>query len=88
MTCVVNEPCIGTKDYSCVEVCPVDRIHPTGTPRPRRSQMLYMDPEECIGCDDCVEARPIDAITSKDEVPPEWQHYIEKNAAYFRNGQP
>jgi len=43
--------------------------------------MLYMDPEECIDCDDCVEARPIDAITPKDELPPEWQHFIAKNAA-------
>ena len=29
MTYVINEPCIGTKDTSCVEVCPVDCIHPT-----------------------------------------------------------
>ena len=55
----------------------MDCIHPTpGRPRLRRSQMLYMDPEERIDCDDCVEARPIDAITSKDEVPPEWQHCV------------
>jgi NAD-dependent dihydropyrimidine dehydrogenase PreA subunit len=26
---VINEPCIGVKDNSCVEVCPVDCIHPT-----------------------------------------------------------
>ena len=65
-------------------------LHPSnrGRPRLRRSQMLYMDPEECIDCDDCVEARPVDAITSKDEVPPEWQHVIAKSAAYFRNWQP
>jgi ferredoxin len=29
MTYVIAEPCIGTKDLSCVEVCPVDCIHPT-----------------------------------------------------------
>src|SRR6185295_12279727 len=29
VTYVINEPCIGTKDNSCVEVCPVDCIHPT-----------------------------------------------------------
>ena len=29
MAYVINEPCIGTKDTSCVEVCPVDCIHPT-----------------------------------------------------------
>jgi hypothetical protein len=30
-----------------------------------------------------VEACPVDAITPEDSVPPEWQHYIEINAAYF-----
>ena len=29
MSYVIAEPCIGTKDNSCVEVCPVDCIHPT-----------------------------------------------------------
>ena len=29
MAYVITEPCIGTKDNSCVEVCPVDCIHPT-----------------------------------------------------------
>jgi ferredoxin len=29
VTYVIAEPCIGTKDNSCVEVCPVDCIHPT-----------------------------------------------------------
>lgn len=28
VTYVINEPCIGEKDASCVEVCPVDCIHP------------------------------------------------------------
>ena len=48
MAYVINEPCIGTKDTSCVEVCPVD------------------------------------AITPKDMVPPEWHAYIDRNAAYYR----
>ena len=29
MTYVIAEPCINTKDTACVEVCPVDCIHPT-----------------------------------------------------------
>src|SRR3712207_8295978 len=29
MAYVIAEPCIDTKDNSCVEVCPVDCIHPT-----------------------------------------------------------
>jgi hypothetical protein len=31
-----------------------------------------------------VEACPVDAITSEDQVPAEWQRYIEINAAYYR----
>ena len=30
MTYVITEPCIGTKDQSCVEVCPVDCIYDGG----------------------------------------------------------
>jgi len=85
MAYVINEPCIGTKDNSCVEVCPVDCIHPTpDEPDYDKVEMLYIDPEECIDCDACVEACPVDAITPEDMVPPDWQHYIERNAAYYR----
>jgi hypothetical protein len=28
---------------------------------------------------------PVDAITSEDQVPEEWQRFIEINAAYFRD---
>jgi hypothetical protein len=31
-----------------------------------------------------VEACPVDAITSEDQVPAEWQRFIEINAAYYR----
>jgi ferredoxin len=85
MTYVIMEPCIGVKDASCTEVCPVDCIHPTpAEPDWDREEQLYIDPEECIDCDACVEACPVDAIAAEDSVPPEWQHYIEKNAAYFK----
>ena len=71
MAYVINEPCIGTKDNSCVEVCPVDCIHPTpDEPDYDKVEMLYIDPEECIDCDACVEACPVDAITPEDMVPP------------------
>ena len=63
MAYVIAEPCIGTKDNSCVEVCPVDCIHPTpDEPDYDKVEMLYIDPEECIDCDACVEACPVDAI--------------------------
>jgi NAD-dependent dihydropyrimidine dehydrogenase PreA subunit len=85
MAYVISEPCIGAKDTSCVEVCPVDCIHPTPDEAGfDEAEQLYIDPEECIDCDACVEACPVDAITSEDQVPDEWHAYIELNAAYFR----
>jgi NAD-dependent dihydropyrimidine dehydrogenase PreA subunit len=86
MTYVIAEPCIGLKDYSCVEVCPVDCIHPT-TDEPDYDSVdqLFIDPEECIDCDACVEACPVDAIFPEDQVPPEWQRFTELNAAFYRD---
>jgi len=86
MTYVIAEPCIGTKDNSCVEVCPVDCIHPTpDEPDYDTVEMLYIDPAECIDCDACVEACPVDAIFAEDQVPEEWRRFTELNAAYYRN---
>ena len=54
MTYIIAEPCIGTKDTACVEVCPVDCIHPRkdeGDFEP--AEMLYIDPEVCIDCGAC-----------------------------------
>ncbi|MCI0630169.1 MAG: ferredoxin family protein, partial [Phycisphaerales bacterium] len=64
MTHVIAEPCIGTKDASCVEVCPVDCIHPTKDEAPtfEKSEMLYIDPETCIDCGLCVDECPVQAI--------------------------
>ncbi|HWG09335.1 MAG TPA: 4Fe-4S binding protein [Solirubrobacteraceae bacterium] len=84
MTYVINEPCIGTKDSSCVDVCPVDCIHPTPDEEGFVvAEQLYIDPAECIDCDACVEACPVDAITPEDQVPHEWHRYIAINAAYY-----
>ena len=70
MAYVIAEPCIGTKDNSCVEVCPVDCIHPTpDEPDTTPVEMLYIDPEECIDCDACVEACPVDACFAEDQLP-------------------
>jgi ferredoxin len=84
---IITEPCIGTKDNSCVEVCPVDCIHPTPEEEGYEAvEMLFIDPDECIDCDACVEACPVDAIYPEDMVPPEFQKYIAMNAAHFKEG--
>ena len=46
-------------------------------------EMLYIDPEECIDCDACVEACPVDACFAEDQLPGEWQKYAQVNADYF-----
>jgi ferredoxin len=81
----IAEPCIGTRDSSCVEVCPVDCIHPApGEPGHEDAEQLYIDPNECIDCDACVEACPVDACFSVDQLPPPWKRYAELNADFFR----
>jgi NAD-dependent dihydropyrimidine dehydrogenase PreA subunit len=82
---VIAEPCIAVKDNSCVEVCPVDCIHPTpDEPDYGDQEQLYIDPDECIDCDACVEACPVDAIFAQDQLPAEWIRFTEINAAYYR----
>src|SRR5438552_18814843 len=84
MAYVIAEPCIGTKDNSCVEVCPVDCIHPTpDEPGYDAAEMLYIGTEECIDCDACVEACPVDACFAEDQLPEEWQQYTKINADYY-----
>ena len=84
MAYVIAEPCIGEKDNSCVEVCPVDCIHPTpDEPDYDDVEQLYIDPDECIDCDACVEACPVDACFAEDQLPEEWSKYIEINAKYY-----
>jgi NAD-dependent dihydropyrimidine dehydrogenase PreA subunit len=86
MTYVIAEPCIGQKDNSCVEVCPVDCIHPTpDEPDYDSVEMLYIDPDECIDCDACVEACPVDACFAEDQLPAEWAKYAEINANYYKS---
>lgn len=84
MAYIICEPCIGTKDTACVDVCPVDCIHPTKDEDEfEDAEMLYIDPEECIDCGACEPACPVTAIFAEEDVPEEWQEYIEKNAEYY-----
>src|SRR5438552_711387 len=51
---VITQPCIATKDASCVDACPVDCIHPTpGEPEFETAEMLYINPNECTCCGAC-----------------------------------
>src|SRR5580765_3300485 len=51
MPFIITDPCIETKDTACVDVCPVDCIHPRkDEPEFAETTMLYIHPEECIDC--------------------------------------
>ena len=84
MAYVITEPCIGTKDSACVDVCPVDCIHPRkDEPAFEGAKMLYIHPDECIDCGACVPACPVEAIYALDEVPEKWKDYIQVNTDYY-----
>jgi ferredoxin len=87
MPFVITDPCIGTKDTACVDVCPVDCIHPRkDEPEFETASMLYIHPEECIDCGACVPACPVAAIyDSPDATPASQKTLIEANAL-FRTG--
>ena len=76
MTYIITQPCIGTKDASCVDVCPVDCIY-------EGEEQYYIHPEECIDCGACVPECPVEAIFPDDEVPDKWQEFITKNYEAF-----
>jgi ferredoxin len=85
VTYVITEPCIGTKDASCVDVCPVDCIHPTREEAEfAQVDQLFVDPDNCIDCDACVTTCPVNAIAPASQVPEQWQHFIELNAEFYR----
>ena len=84
MAYVITEPCIGTKDTACVDVCPVDCIHPRkDEPQFQSAEMLYIHPDECIDCGACVPACPVEAIFALDETPEKWKNFIAVNAEFF-----
>jgi uncharacterized protein GlcG (DUF336 family)/NAD-dependent dihydropyrimidine dehydrogenase PreA subunit len=79
---VIADPCIGVKDATCVEVCPVDCIEST----PEDDQ-YFVDPALCIACEQCVLVCPVDAIFLEHEIPEQWKDSIERNAAFFASAQ-
>lgn len=68
MPYVITQKCLGERYAECVDVCPVDCIHPVeheGKP------YMVIDPEVCIDCTLCLAECPIGAIVgSAAEDPP------------------
>ena len=73
MTYVVTDNCKLCRFTDCVAVCPVDCFKAD-------SDMLYIDPEECIDCGACVPECPVEAIYAEEDLPPEKEDWIRINA--------
>ena len=80
MTYIICEPCVGTMDRGCVDVCPVDCIY-------EGEDMLYIHPDECIDCGACEPECPVNAIYPEEDVPEEWKSFVDKNYKYFEGGE-
>jgi ferredoxin len=89
MPFIITDPCIGTKDHACVDVCPVDCIHPRrDEPEFEQTSMLYIHPDECIDCGACVPACPVAAIYDGVEATPLHQRDLIEANGIYRSADP
>jgi NAD-dependent dihydropyrimidine dehydrogenase PreA subunit len=89
MPFIITDPCIETKDTACVDVCPVDCIHPRKDEAEfAEATMLYIHPEECIDCGACVPACPVAAIYESIDATPSHQSVLIEANAIYRLGDP
>ena len=77
MAFIITQPCIGTKDSACVEVCPVECIY-------EGDDQFYIHPDECIDCGACVPACPVSAIFPEEDVPADQMNFIQINTELSR----
>jgi ferredoxin len=86
---VIAEPCIGVKDKSCVQVCPVDCIKEgvftdsDGTVY----DMLFIN-RMSASIAGCVNREwPVNAIFAERIVPDQWKHFVRINREAFEAGR-
>jgi ferredoxin len=78
MAFVVTDACIGVKDKSCVEVCPVQCFY-------EGEDQLYIRADECIDCGACDTVCPVNAIFPEEDLAPEQRGSIAKSERFFRD---
>ena len=82
MTYVITEPCIGVKDASCLEVCPVRCIATTDA-----EEMYHIDSETCINCSYCEPVCPVNAIFDEFKVPSDQREFLRKSREFFKSNR-
>lgn len=100
MAYVITLKCIGTKDRSCVEVCPVDCFYNYADGNLNKKYkrapkddgddvgMLVINPDECINCGACETECPVEAIYEDTGVPEDMQEFIKMNEDAIREMSP
>ncbi len=82
MAYVITDAC--TKDFVCVAECSTAAIAPAvGDPAANAVSQVFINPDECIDCGNCVAVCENHAIYPLDELPAEKAHFAEQNRAYF-----
>ena len=95
MPFIIAEPCVGTCDTACVEVCPVDCIHgPDDTEGRGAEEMvdgcdaegkeLAIDPMEWKDCEDRETECQVEKILEEDMLQDRRGTNTEKNAKLHR----
>jgi ferredoxin len=84
---------LGTKDRSCVEVCPVDCFYDVrkkelntkygveveGEDGDEAIGLLVIHPDECINCGACETECPVEAIYEDSGVPDDMEEFTKIN---------
>ena len=81
MAYVVTESCIKCKYTDCVDLG-------GGRCFSEETNILVIDPDECIDCTLCVAECPVEAIFAEDDVPDGQTHFIALNAELSKEWQP
>jgi NAD-dependent dihydropyrimidine dehydrogenase PreA subunit len=82
VTYVITRSCCN--DAVCVEVCPVDCIHPRpDEPGYETAEQLYIDPATCLDCNACLEVCPVNAIHRDVDLSGNLAEYAAINAGFF-----
>ena len=69
MPYVITNKCLGERYAACVDVCPVECIHPGDY---QGQEFMIIDPEVCIDCGVCLPECPIGAIRGSIDEDTAW----------------
>ncbi len=82
MAYVITDLCV--KDFLCATECSTFAIHPVRDEAGAdTATQLFINPDECIDCGNCIAVCPSNAIYPIDDLPSDKAAFAAKNAAYF-----